>query len=90
MRKQEEAWIVTRAKENLNYEILHDFDVSQEKDQNVLEHQEIYLSGVKGSQEHPSMLRRVGYRDEVKQNELVFLTNNRYWAASTIAKIFKE
>src|SRR6056297_92659 len=84
------TWFVTRAKDNLDYEILHDFDVSEEKDQNVLEHQEIYLSGVQSSQEYPSMLRRVRYWDEVNQNELVFLTNNRYWTASTIAKIYKE
>ena len=82
------TWFVTRAKDNLDYEILYDFYLSEEKDQNVLEHQEIYLSGVQSSQEYPSMLRRVRYWDEVNQNELVFLTNNRYWTASTIAKIY--
>ena len=36
------------------------------------------------------MLQLVRYWDEVNQNELVFLTNNRYWTAKTISRIYKE
>ncbi len=36
------------------------------------------------------MLRMVRYWDEVNQNELVFITNNRFWTATTVARVYKE
>ena len=85
-----DTWFVTRAKESLDYDIIQNFDVAGEKDQNILQHQNIRLSGTKSKEEYPGMLRLVRYWDEVNENELVFLTNNRYWTASTIAEIYKE
>ena len=40
-------WFVTRAKENLNYEVIEIFDVSKEKDQNIRPDNDIRLSIVK-------------------------------------------
>jgi len=84
------TWFVTRSKDNLDYELVEDFDVSGEKDRNVLQDSNIRLSGVKSQHDYPKLLRRVRYWDEVNKNELVFITNNRSWTATTVARIYKE
>jgi len=83
-------WFVTRAKDNLDYEIVEDFDISNEKDKNVLQDCNIKLASHKGKNEYPKMLRMVRFWDEENQNELVFITNNFYWTATTVAQIYKE
>jgi len=40
-------WFVTRAKENLDYEVIEIFDVSKEKDQNIRPDIDIRLSSIK-------------------------------------------
>jgi len=85
-----DIWFVTRAKDNLDYEIIENFDVSDEKDKNVLQDANIRLIGTNSQGEYPKMLRLVRHWDEVNQNELVFLTNNRSWTATTVANIYKE
>ncbi|HAL65361.1 MAG TPA: hypothetical protein DCP10_07340 [Bacteroidales bacterium] len=42
--------LFTRAKENLDYEVIEIFDVSKEKDQNVRQDIDIRLSSVKGKE----------------------------------------
>jgi hypothetical protein len=83
-------WFVTRAKENLDYEIVEKFNVSAEKEHNVLEDCNIRLSSNKGTNEYPKLLRLVRYWDEKNNDELTFLTNNRSWTATTVARIYKE
>jgi hypothetical protein len=83
-------WFVTRAKDNMDYEIVEDFDLTDEKDKNVLRDCNIRLKGVKAQEEYPKMLRMVRYWDEEHQRELVFITNNRSWTATTVAMIYKE
>ena len=83
-------WFVTRAKDNIDFEIIEEYDISQEKDKNVIMDLNIKLSSVKGQKEYPKLLRLVRFWDEVNKKELVFLTNNRPWTATTVARIYKE
>lgn len=83
-------WFVTRSKDNMDYQIVENFDISGEKDKNVLQDSNIRLIGIKSQSEYPKMLRRVSFWDEVNKNELVFITNNRSWTATTVARIYKE
>jgi IS4 transposase len=64
--------------------------VSGERDRNVLQDSNISLSGVKSQHDYPRLLRRVRYWDEVNKNELVFITYNRSWTVTTVARIYKE
>ena len=84
------TWFVTRSKDNMDYELVEDFDVSEERDRNVLQDSNIRLTGVKSQHDYPKLLRRVRYWDEVNKNELVFITNNRSWTATTVARIYRE
>ena len=83
-------WFVTRGKDNMDYEIVEDFDLSDEKDKNVIKDCNIRLKGANAQEEYPKMLRMVRYWDEEHQQELVFITNNRSWTATTVAMIYKE
>ena len=83
-------WFVTRGKDNMDYEIVEDFDITGEKDCNVLQDCNIRLRGVKAQGQYPKLLRMVRYWDEENQQELVFITNNRSWTAATVAMIYKE
>ena len=83
-------WFVTRAKDNMDYEIVEDFDLSDGRDWNVLQDCNIRLGGTKAREQYPKMLRRVRYWDEKNQQELVFITNNRSWTTSTVAAIYKK
>jgi len=83
-------WFVTRAKDNMDYEIVEEFDISSEKDQNVLHDCNIRLVGPSGQREYPKLLRMVRFWDETNQNELVFISNNRSWTATTVAQIYKQ
>lgn len=83
-------WFVTRAKDNLDFEIVEEYDVSSEKDKNVKMNLNIRLASAKGQQEYPKLLRLVRFWDEVNKKELVFITNNRSWTATTVARIYKE
>jgi len=84
------SWFVTRSKDNMDYQIVEDFDISREKDKNVLQDSNIRLTGTKGRQDYPKLLRRVRFWDEVNRAERVFITNNRSWTATTVAQIYKE
>lgn len=81
---------VTRAKDNLNYEMVEDYDISGEKDKNVLQDSNIRVKTPKSSNDYPKNLRIVRYWVEENQQELVFLTNNFYWTASTVASIYQQ
>jgi len=83
-------WFVTRAKDNLAYEVIKDFDVSQERNPGVISDQNIRLIGPSSREQYKGILRRVEYWDEENGNLLVLLTNNRSWTASTVADIYKE
>lgn len=83
-------WFVTRAKDNLDYEVIEDFDIAQEKNKNILQDCNIRLNSYKGKNQYPKLLRLVRYWDEINGNELVFLTNNRSWTATTVSQIYKE
>ncbi|MBC7124551.1 MAG: IS4 family transposase [Bacteroidales bacterium] len=84
------TWFVTRSKDNLDYELVEDFDVSGEKDRNVLQDSNMRLTGVKSQHGYPKLLRRVRYWDEDNKNELVFIPNNRSRTATTVARIYRE
>ena len=52
---------------------------------------EICLTGVRTATEYPQSLRRIVAKVSVngKLRQMVFITNNKTWAASTIAELYK-
>jgi hypothetical protein len=81
------VWFVTRAKDNMKYDVAGQHDKSKVK--NVLRDEEISFTGFYAEEDYPETLRRIEFHDEEREKTLVFLTNNFTLAASTIAAIYK-
>ncbi|MGH9649693.1 MAG: IS4 family transposase, partial [Terriglobales bacterium] len=80
---------VTRAKDNLQ------FKAAQRRIKkpagNIVRDDEILLTGPRSRADYPPRLRRVVALVEVDgvEREMVFLTNNFQWAASTVAELYR-
>ena len=63
----------------------------EELSKNIIADETIRLTGAKTKESYPDTLRRVTAHVEINGSwhDLVFLTNNFEWAASTIAELYK-
>jgi len=85
-----QAFFVTRAKENLRFRRLYSNKISaEEKEGGVRCDQVIVLTGIKTSGYYPDKLRRIKYYDKEQDRYYVFLTNNFTLGAGVIAALYK-
>jgi hypothetical protein len=84
----QEVFFVTRMKDKTLYEVTEERTVP--KNRNILKDEIILLTGAKAAKKCPYYLRLVTAYDPEKEQEFVFLTNNLYLGASTIAAIYKD
>ena len=85
---ENEVFFVTRAKENLIYEVIGQQEFTEGT--GVVSDEIIKLTGTKTNSEYPEVLRMIKYYD-IEQNKLyTFITNNFKLAAKTIADIYKD
>ena len=82
------VYFVTRMKSNARYRVVKRHLPPQNT--NVLSDEIIELTGVDAQEKCPHRLRRVVVWDDVKQQEVVLLTNHLKFGASTIGHIYKE
>ena len=82
------VYFVTRMKSDAVYRVV-DWQLVPLHN-NVLSDEWIELDSSKGRKECPHTLRRVVVWDEVNEREIVLLTNQLDFAASTIGRIYKE
>ena len=80
---------VTRAKDNLQFKVAK--RRSKKPEGQILHDDEIRLTGVGSRADHPARMRRVVALVAVDgvEREMVFLTNNFAWAASTVAELYR-
>jgi IS4 transposase len=86
---QAQSFFVVRAKDNLIFEIIDTMPVDT-INTDVLDDQKISLRGVKSKKSYQKHLRRITYYDKDKKIALIFLTNNFYENAETIAQIYRN
>jgi len=79
---------VTRLKDNAVYEVVETREVPQNR--NILSDEIIRLTGARAEKKCPQLLRRIVLWDEENERELVLLTNDQKFGATTIASIYKE
>lgn len=79
---------VTRAKQNLKYEVVGQH--TQPKNKAVVSDQIIRLTDKETKKDYPQNLRLVTYYDQEKKREFTFITNNFKLAAATIAELYKR
>ncbi len=82
------VFFVTRMKSNAAYEVVQDFPVP--KGRNILSDQVIVLTGSQAQKKCPHYLRRIVVWDQENEREIVLITNNMDFGATTIADIYKE
>jgi hypothetical protein len=82
-----EVFWVTRAKDNLQYEVVKSYQAEAEG--KILRDEVIRLKTAGSRQDYPEMLRRVAALVEVdgKEVEMEFLTNNLEWSAASIVEL---
>jgi hypothetical protein len=86
---ERDVFWVTRAKDNLQFKVVK--KRIKKPEGKILRDDEIRLTGTRGRAEHPQRMRRVVALVEVDgvEREMVFLTNNFEWAASTVAELYR-
>jgi len=84
-----EVFWVTRAKDNLQYEVVKYYQTGAEG--KILRDEVIRLKTAGARQDYPGMLRRVVALVEVDGKEVVmeFLTNNLEWSAASIVELYR-
>ena len=80
------AFFVVRAKSNLAFRRIYSKKV--DKSTGVLYDQIIVLTGIKTSKKYSEKLRRIKFFDSETNKTFVFLTNNLFLSALTIAELF--
>lgn len=84
----QKIWFVTRMKANAVYEVIEDRPVPAHR--NILQDQLIKLKRLQSCWEHVSTMRRVVVWDPKKEEQIMLLTNNLAFGASTIAEIYRD
>lgn len=85
---QEGVYFVTRLKENAAYAVVAECEIPQNR--NIVSDQIIRLTGQQAEKDYPVELRRIVVWDPDQKRELVLLTNQVAFGATTIAAIYKE
>ena len=86
--KQDKAYFVVRAKENIKFKRLTSRSV--DKSLGIICDQEIILTGVLSSEKYPEPLRRIRFYDVEFERTFVFLTNNLKLKAITVTQLYKH
>ena len=84
----DKVWFVTREKKNTAYRVLKNLPVPANR--NILSDQLIKFTGQRAAKQCRSTMRRIVVWDPEKEEEIVLLTNNLTFGATTIAAIYKD
>ena len=82
------AYFVSRAKDNMLFEVVSASSVDQST--GVIADEHIKLTGLRTSKWYPEELRMVTYEDYATNNVYRFLTNNMEYEAITISELYRE
>lgn len=82
------AFFVTRAKDNMKYQVCKSCDV--DKNTGIVSDEHIRLTGPNAKDDYPDLMRLVVYEDFSTGNVYRFLTNDFLHEAITIAELYRE
>src|SRR5665213_984949 len=86
--RQEKAYFVVRAKENLKFKRVK--SRTPDEKMGILCDQDILLTGINSSTRYPEHLRRIKFYDSEFDRTFVFLTNNFKIKAQTVTQLYKH
>lgn len=82
------AFFVTRAKDNMLFEVVSEAEV--DKSNGIISDERIKLTGLHTAKWYPEELRMVTYEDYATSKVYRFLTNNMEYEALTISELYRE
>ena len=86
--RQEKAYFVVRAKENLQFK--HIKSRTPDKTIGILCDQDILLNGINSTNKYPEHLRRIKFYDAEFESTFVFLTNHFKIKPQTVTQLYKH
>lgn len=84
------VFFVVRHKENIQYTVIKDNPLPQNKHQHLLKDEMIELKNDGSKQKYPKQLRRIAIWDDVNKQTIEVITNQLSWVANTIAELYKS
>ena len=80
------VFFVVRHKDNLQYTVIKELELPDDRHQHILKDEIIELKNIK----YPKRLRRVAAWNDEKQCVIEIITNNLIWTANTISELYKS
>lgn len=84
------VYFVIRHKENLQYNVVKENELPENRHQHVLKDEIIELKNDASIAKYPKQLRRVVVWDEKNKQPIEIITNQMRWTANTIAELYKS
>lgn len=84
------VFFVIRHKENLQYTVIKENDLPDNRHQHILKDEIIELKNDVSKAKYPKKLRRVAVWDEKNQQVIELITNQLNWTANTIGELYKS
>jgi len=84
------AFFVIRHKDNLQYRVIRENELPDNRHQHVLKDEVIELSSKVSKAKYPKRMRRAGVWDEKNKQVIELITNHMTWTANTIGELYKS
>ena len=85
-----EVFFVIRHKDNLQYTVIKENDLPENRYQHILKDEVIELKNEGSKEKYSKKLRRVAVWDEKNQQVIELITNQMNWSANTIGELYKS
>lgn len=84
------VYFVVRHKENIQYKVIKENELPQNRHQHILKDEIIELKNTSSKQKYSKRLRRVAVWDDVNKQVIELITNQMNWTANTIGELYKS
>lgn len=84
------VYFVIRHKENIQYKIIKENKLPENRHQHILKDEIIELKNKSSKERYPKRLRRVAVWDDVNLQVIELITNHMTWSCNTIGELYKS
>ena len=85
-----EAYFVIRHKENLQYAVVKENELPENRHQHILKDEIIELKNIPSKRKYSKKLRRVAIWDDKNKQVIELIINQMTWTANTISELYKS
>ena len=85
-----EVYFVIRHKENIQYTVIKENKLPENRHQHILKDEIIELKNKSSKEKYPKRIRRVAVWDDVNEQVIELITNQMTWTANTIGELYKS